>query len=157
MSGERSAVALGPGEGEKLPNMVSDEVTFLVRGEQTGGALIALISLVPPGAGPPLHVHTRDEETIYMLDDGVRWKLGEVVKSTPAGSFVFVPRGLAHCFQNIGDRHARILLTFAPAGMEGFFDRLSEFTEFDPDAFRRAAAEHGMEVVGPPLAESDPV
>jgi hypothetical protein len=28
---------------------------------------------------------------------------------------------------------------------------------FDPDEFRSAAAESGMEVVGPPLAESDPL
>lgn len=50
-----------------------------------------------------------------------------------------------------------MLITFAPAGMEGFFDRLSTLTEFDLDAFRAAAAEHGMDVVGPPLSESDPL
>jgi len=41
--------------------------------------------------------------------------------------------------------------------MERFFERLSELTAFDLDAFRRAAAEHGVEVVGPPLAQSDPL
>jgi hypothetical protein len=50
-----------------------------------------------------------------------------------------------------------MLITFSPAGMEGFFDRMSSMTEFDPEAFRQAGAEHGMEVVGPPLAESDPL
>ena len=49
-----------------------------------------------------------------------------------------------------------MLVTFTPAGMEGFFDRLSDLTAFDPDAFRRAAAEVGTDVVGPPLAQSDP-
>jgi hypothetical protein len=39
----------------------------------------------------------------------------------------------------------------------GFFDRLSSLTEFDPQAFRAAAAQHGMEVVWPMLAESDPL
>ena len=34
---------------------------------------------------------------------------------------------------------------------------LASLTEFDPDAFRAAAAAHGMDVVGPRLAESDPV
>ena len=29
--------------------------------------------------------------------------------------------------------------------------------EFDLDTFRAAAAEHGMEVVGPPLAQSNPL
>jgi hypothetical protein len=41
--------------------------------------------------------------------------------------------------------------------MEGFFDRLSSMTEFDLDTFRAAASAHAMEVVGPPLAVSDPL
>ncbi len=44
-----------------------------------------------------------------------------------------------------------------PAGMEGFFERQSSLTEFDPEEFRVAADEHGTEVIGPPLAESDPL
>jgi hypothetical protein len=55
------------------------------------------------------------------------------------------------------ERRKRSRATFAPAGMEGFFDRLSSLTEFDLQAFRAAAAGHGMEVVGPMLAESDPL
>jgi hypothetical protein len=44
-----------------------------------------------------------------------------------------------------------------PAGMEGFFERLSRMEEFDTEEFRAAAAEQGTEVVGPPLAVSDPL
>jgi hypothetical protein len=42
--------------------------------------------------------------------------------------------------------------------MEAFFDRFAALTEGDsiPDAFRRIGAEVGMNVVGPPLAISDP-
>jgi hypothetical protein len=75
----------------------------------------------------------------------------------PAGSFVFIPRGLAHAFQCVGPQPGRMLITFAPAGMEGFFERLSSLTSFDLEAFRDAAAQHGMDVVGPLLAESDPL
>jgi hypothetical protein len=56
----------------------------------------------------------------------------------------------------MGDQPGRMLVTFAPAGMEGFFDRLSAMEEFDLEEFRAAAAEHNMQVVGPRLAESDP-
>ena len=49
-----------------------------------------------------------------------------------------------------------MLVAFAPAGMEGFFESLASLTAFDLDAFRRAATAHGMRVVGPLLAESDP-
>jgi hypothetical protein len=50
-----------------------------------------------------------------------------------------------------------MLITFMPAGMEAFFERLSTMTEFDPAEFRAAAEENGMQVVGPPLAESHPL
>ncbi|HEY3191699.1 MAG TPA: cupin domain-containing protein [Solirubrobacterales bacterium] len=113
--------------------------------------------VAPPGDGPPLHVHNREDETVYMLAGEFRWKLGDELSSTGPGSFVFIPRGLQHTWQNVGDQPGRMLITFAPAGMERFFESLSTLTEFDMDAFRSAAAEHGMDVVGPPLAESDPL
>jgi len=131
-------------------------MTFVARGEQTNGALVAVEIVVPPGEGPPLHVHTREDESVYVLEGDLLFKLGAQLSATPAGSFVFVPRGVAHSFQNVGEQPGRMLVTFTPAGMEGFFDRLSDLTAFDPDAFRRAAAEVGTDVVGPPLAQSDP-
>jgi quercetin dioxygenase-like cupin family protein len=157
MSCEPRALAVGPGEGETARSPIGGDVTFIARGEQTNGALTALDVGVPPGEGPALHLHTREEESIYVLEGDLRWKLGDELRATPAGSFVFIPRGLAHCFQNVGQTRARMLVTFTPAGMEGFFDRLSDLTAFDLERFRRAAAEHGMEVVGPTLAESDPL
>ena len=157
MSGEPRAVAVSPGEGEAIRSPIGGDVTFIARGEQTNGALTALDVGVQPGEGPPLHVHGREDECVYVLAGDLRFKLGGELSATPAGSFVFIPRGVAHCFQNVGEEAGRMLVTFTPAGMEGFFDRLSELTAFDLDAFRRTAAEHGMEVVGPPLAQSDPL
>ena len=151
------ALAVGPGEGETARSPIGGDVTFIARGEQTNGALTALDVGVPPGEGPALHLHTREEESIYVLEGDLRWKLGDELRVTPAGSFVFIPRDLAHCFQNVGETPGRMLVTFTPAGMEGFFDRLSKLTAFDPDAFRRAGAEVGTDMVGPPLAESDPL
>jgi quercetin dioxygenase-like cupin family protein len=139
-----------------LRSPIGGDMTFLARGEQTDGALVVADVAVPAGDGPPLHVHTREDETIYVLAGNLRVKLGAEVRSTPPGSFVFIPRGLPHTFQNVGEEPGRILVTFAPAGMESFFDRLSELTAFDPEAFRRAGAEVGTEMVGPALAASDP-
>ena len=128
-----------------------------LRGEQTGGSLAVLEVSNKPGDGPPLHVHTKADETAYVLSGEVRWKLGDDTFSSGEGSFVFIPKGVPHTWQVIGDEEGRFLVTFTPAGMEGFFDALADLSEFDPKAFRAAAAEHAMEVVGPPLAESDPL
>jgi quercetin dioxygenase-like cupin family protein len=133
------------------------DLTFLLRGQQSNGSVAALEVRNAVGEGPPLHIHTREDETVYLLAGEVRWKLGDERFTSRPGSFVFIPRGVAHTWQVIGEEEARMLVSFVPAGMEGFFDRLAGSTGFDPDAFRAAAAEHGMEVVGPPLAQSDPL
>lgn len=150
-------LAVRPGEGERSRSPLGGDITYIVRGEQSNGALAALEAVNPAGEGPPLHVHTREDEVVYVLEGEIRWKLGDQLSTTGPGSLVFIPRGVPHTWQNVGDGDCKMLITFAPAGMEGFFDRLASLTGFDPDSFRAAAAQHGMEVVGPHLAESDPV
>jgi quercetin dioxygenase-like cupin family protein len=157
MEARSEGVRVGPGEGEQVRSPLGGEITFIVRGEQSDGALSALEAVNHPGEGPPLHVHTREDETVYVLEGEFRWKLGDQLSETGPGSFVFIPKGLPHTWEVVGDQPGRVLITFAPAGMEGFFDRLSAMTEFDLEEFQAAAAAHAMEVVGPRLAESDPL
>jgi quercetin dioxygenase-like cupin family protein len=152
-----TGLAVNPGEGEFMRGPLGNDVTFIVRGAQTNGTLFALESVARPGDGPPLHVHTREEETIYVVEGDFRWQVADDLSAAAPGSFAFVPRGVAHTWQNMGDRQGRLLVTFAPAGMEGFFERLSLMTEFDLEEFRAAGAEHGTDVIGPPLAISDPL
>lgn len=73
------------------------------------------------------------------------------------GSFVFVPRGTPHCFQNVGSDPARILVIFTPAGMERFFDQFAQLQAPDQDEFLRIGEPLGMRVIGPPLAQSNPL
>ena len=143
--------ALGPGEGETVEGPAGGPLTFKVRGERSGGALLALENVIAPGDGPPLHRHEREDEAWYVIEGELRFQLGDEIAAAPAGSFVFVPRGTPHCFQNAGEAPARILVLFTPAGMEGFFDRFAELPEPDPGAFSRLGTEAGMEVLGPPL------
>jgi quercetin dioxygenase-like cupin family protein len=111
--------------------------------------------VIAPGEGPPLHVHANEDEAWWVIDGTLRFRLGEQAAEAPAGTFVFVPRGIAHAFQNVGDGPARILVLFTPAGMERFFDTFATLTA-GPDAFTTAGREADMDVVGPPLAVSDP-
>jgi uncharacterized cupin superfamily protein len=68
--------------------------------------------------GPPLHAHANEDEAWYGLEGQLRFKLDAEMRHAPAGSFVFVPRGTQHCFQNVGVQQARILVMFTPARME---------------------------------------
>jgi quercetin dioxygenase-like cupin family protein len=158
MSGGHAPLVLAGGEGTTIQGPVGGPLTFKLRGEQTDGALTVLENLVAPGEGPPLHTHRNEDESWYVLEGHLRFKLGADIADAPAGSFVFVPRGTAHCFQNVGAEPARILVMFTPAGMERFFDRFASLPAgaAGPDAFRSLGLEVGMDVVGPPLAGLPP-
>jgi quercetin dioxygenase-like cupin family protein len=147
----------GAGEGGTAAHPLRGQVVFKVRGEQSGGRLTAFETVVGPDEGPPLHSHANEEETLYVLEGEVRFRLQDELRTGGAGSFVFIPRGLPHTFQNVGAGPARILIHFSPAGMERFFDAFAALDPPDPDAFARLGPEAGMAVLGPPLAQSHPV
>jgi quercetin dioxygenase-like cupin family protein len=99
-----------------------DLYTFLVTGEESGGAYFAMEALVPPGGGPPPHIHTNEDETFYVLEGRCSFRLGDDTITAGPGDFVHVPRGNVHCFHNDGEQTARLILTFTPAGIERFFE-----------------------------------
>jgi quercetin dioxygenase-like cupin family protein len=103
-----------------------DHYTFLVTGEETDGAYFAMEALVPPGGGPPPHIHTREDETFYVLEGEIEFRLGEDTVTAGQGDFVNVPRGTVHAFLNAGSETARLILTFTPAGIERFFEATLE-------------------------------
>jgi quercetin dioxygenase-like cupin family protein len=155
----KKPIRLAPGDGHNIKNPVGGSLTFKLRGPQTGGTLAAFESVAAPGEGPPLHVHNNEDEIWYALEGSFRFTLAEHTSDAPAGTFVFIPRGVVHTWQNVGEAPGRLLAVVTPAGLETFFER---FAEIPPEAsaaeaFRRLGAEVGMAVVGPPLGESDPL
>ena len=157
MSSQLTGIVASVEQRETIRSPIGGSVTFLARGEDTGGVLTALSVEVPPLMGPPLHVHKALDEAIYILAGDFRWRLGDATRPASAGSLVYVPRGLTHAFQNVGSDDGTMLITFMPAGMEGFFERQADLVAFDLDTFRAEAAREGMDVLGPPLAVSDPL
>jgi quercetin dioxygenase-like cupin family protein len=154
------ARVVGPGEGPTIQGPAGGPLTFKVRGAESGGELTVFENVIAPGDGPPLHTHEAQDESWYVLEGELRFKLDGEMLAAPAGSFVFVPRGTVHAFQNLGSAPARILVIFNPAGMEPFFEQFAELPAgqpIDPSVFARLGAEVGMDVVGPPLAVSDPL
>jgi quercetin dioxygenase-like cupin family protein/ketosteroid isomerase-like protein len=149
-----------PGGGQTVKNPAGGALRFNARGAETGGALTTFETSAAPGEGPPLHRHVREDEALYVLEGRLRVKLEESIHEATAGSFVFIPRALPHAWQNAGEDTARFLVMFTPAasGMEQFFERSAELPDDAraAEAFKRFASEAGMEVLGPPLAQSDP-
>lgn len=152
-------VILAPGEGASVTNPVGGRLTFKVGTAETDGALTAFESIAAPREGPPLHIHVNEDEIFYVLEGSFRFKLDGELRDAPAGTFVFIPRGAEHTWQNVGDAPGRFLVVTAPAGFERFFERFAEIPvgASAAEEFRRIGAEIGLAVAGPPLSESDPL
>jgi quercetin dioxygenase-like cupin family protein len=112
--------ALAAGEGERIW-IVGDTMALKATAESTGGSLVVLENLTVPGGGPPPHVHTREDEFWYVLDGAFEIRVGDEVHALGPGGFAFAPRGTVHNFRNVADSPSRILVGFAPGGMDGFF------------------------------------
>ena len=109
-----------PAQGRTVA-VVGDVYRFLATGEDTDGKYALWEAIVPPGGGPPPHVHSREEEGFYVLEGEITFTVnGERVVAT-AGTFANLPVGTPHSFKNETDRPARMLISLAPAGLEQMF------------------------------------
>jgi quercetin dioxygenase-like cupin family protein len=104
--------------------VVGDTYTFKATAEQTGGAFALIEASIPPGSGPPPHTHTREDEAFYLLDGALEITAGEQTTLARPGDFVYLPRGLVHCFRNPTVGAARALILVTPAGFERFFQEV---------------------------------
>src|SRR5436853_1957663 len=109
-----------PTEGRTVA-VVGDVYRFLAPGEGTNGKYALWEAIVPPGGGPPPHVHSREEEGFYVLEGEIAFTVdGERVVAR-TGTFANMPVGTPHAFKNESDRPARMLISVAPAGLEELF------------------------------------
>jgi quercetin dioxygenase-like cupin family protein len=109
-----------PGEGRTIA-VVGDVYRFLATGEDTNGKYAMWEAIVPPGGGPPPHVHSREEEGFYVLDGEITLHVGDERIVVTAGMFANLPVGTPHWFKNESGNPARMLISVAPAGLEQLF------------------------------------
>src|ERR1019366_8674016 len=94
--------------------VVGDVYRFLATGEDTNGKYAMWEAIVPPGGGPPPHVHSREEEGLYILEVEITLQVGDKRLVASAGIFANMPVGTPHSFKNEGSQpSARFCWTFA--------------------------------------------
>jgi mannose-6-phosphate isomerase-like protein (cupin superfamily) len=125
-----------------------DVTELLATRDRTGGALGLFRQTVAPKSGRPVHIHRAEDEFFYVVSGEFSFKLGDRIVSAPARSIIFVPRGTAHTFKNVGTEPGVLLVGVTPGGLEKMF---AERQGVDPETNRALMKKHGMEEVGPPL------
>jgi len=147
MSHRRSEPVMVPPAEGAVWQVLGDAVVCKISGDQTGGAYAVVETATPPGGGPPLHLHGREDEFFYVLDGRLDIRCGNRTFTLEAGACAHLPRGVPHTFRNVGDALARMLVTLVPAGFERFFaqvDRLGRHGVPNMDEVAALAGEFGL-------------
>jgi len=113
-------IITNPGEGRTIC-VVGDVYRFLATGEDTDGKYAMWEAIVPPGGGPPPHIHSREEEAFYILEGEITFQIGDQRLVATAGMFANMPVGSLHSFKNETGKPAKMLISVAPAGLEQMF------------------------------------
>jgi quercetin dioxygenase-like cupin family protein len=86
-------------------------------GEQSGGDWAVVEWRVRAGDEPPMHTHTREDETLYVVEGAITAYVGDEKIEVEAGSYAALPKNVPHGLIVRGEE-ARLLITLEPAGAE---------------------------------------
>lgn len=110
-------IFLKPGEGRVYP-MGRISALFKADGEETAGRYsISEWWLEPHTQGPGAHSH--DEDDIFYVIEGVMsFLMGDEWTHAGQGSFVLIPGGVTHDFENRSDAKSGVLNFSVPGNFE---------------------------------------
>jgi quercetin dioxygenase-like cupin family protein len=157
----RAIAHLPRGEGIRSLWVFDELLTYKVPSQRTGGAYTLFEVSTQPGAGPPPHVHHREDESYYVLEGEYEFLGDSYSMKVETGSLIYVPRGVLHAHKGAGDHSGRMLLIQTPGGLyERFFENVGKpayreesFIDIadqpDMEKVVEVAAEYGIEIQQP--------
>jgi mannose-6-phosphate isomerase-like protein (cupin superfamily) len=101
--------------------VVGDAYALLFEGNDTNNGYALVDARVPPGGGPPPHIHTREVEAFFIKEGVVDFMVEGKTFSAKANDILEVPIGTLHAFKNNSKSEARMLIAVAPSGIEQMF------------------------------------
>ena len=128
---DRPAILLSPGEGRDYP-MGRIRAVFKADCAETGHAYsISDWWLEPNTKGPGAHSHVEDD-VFYVIEGTMSFRLGERWTDAPKGSFVLVPAGVTHDFENRSSARAGALNFSCPGNFEVHMPGIAEWFAKNP-------------------------
>ena len=98
--------------------------------------------------GAPWHVHSREDEYLYVLEGEITVWCGNQEYNAGPRSFVFLPRGTPHAWEVKSPGKATVLMMTVPGMLEEF---LREFHAAPTDQRNAVAERYGITFLpGPP-------
>ena len=113
----RDPIILGPGEGRVYQGGRVTSI-FKADGAETESRYsISEWWLEPHTEGPGPHSHPEDD-IFYVIEGTMSLRAGDKWMEAARGSFVLIPGGTVHDFENRTDRRAGVLNFSLPGGFE---------------------------------------
>jgi quercetin dioxygenase-like cupin family protein len=152
------AVIRRPDEGDAIW-MLNSLYEVRASSDETGGQLTAMEMTIPPGMGPPPHVH-EGGESVCVLEGQVRYHIGGETYEGGPGTFFYIPPGIEENFEPADGNTVRLLVIYTPGGLDKFFSEAGEPaqrrevptpSDTPPDLERLGAiaAKHGLHLKVP--------
>jgi uncharacterized RmlC-like cupin family protein len=130
----------------------------LAGGDRTGGSVTFGDARLPTRtAGPARHVHSREDEAIYVVSGLLTVEVGDRRHQAGPGSLVWLPRGVPHVFANLSDEPVWSVGVITPSGLEEMFAEVAAYLAGltgppDSETILEINARYGVTPVdGPPL------
>jgi quercetin dioxygenase-like cupin family protein len=126
-------VLTGPGAGRSVTHGRGTSTELKLAGEKSGGDWAVVEWRLWAGDEPPIHIHTREDETLYVLEGAITAYVGDEKIEVEAGSYAALPKNVPHGLTVRGEE-VRLLVTLEPAGAEYFFVPRDD-SDNDPEKF----------------------
>ncbi len=127
----RKPIILAPGEGRAYPMGRISAVFKADAPESESRYSISEWWLEPRTPGPGAHSHPEDD-LFYVIDGTMSLLVGDTWTQATRGSFVLVPGGVVHDFENRGDVRAGVLNLSIPGPFEPHMPGIVEWFTRSP-------------------------
>jgi len=120
---------------------------------------------VPHGDSPPLHFHRNEDEIFHILEGEFRVKVKDQEQRVCPGDIMLAPKGMPHTYRAESPQGGRFLTVTVHGDFERFVRAMGRPAQRpglpeaagapSPEAIQtltQAAAQYGIEIVGPPLS-----
>ena len=138
-------VLVPPGSGRELEFL---GVTHKLIEQQNGGAYYLFEFTFDPESGNRLHVHSYEDELVYVLEGAIEIRLGGETMTAEKGGVAHLPKHIPHGLYNPLMTPSNYLGIAIPGGMEKFFDALAaaeEAGKLNDATHREISAKYGIE------------
>jgi mannose-6-phosphate isomerase-like protein (cupin superfamily) len=121
-----TAATISHADGAATTSVLGGSIAIRLRAADTDGRIGLIEQVIPAGfPGPALHVHPTFEETFYVQDGSLAFRVGDDTCHAGPGTVAHIPRGVPHTFANPGRQPAQALVIVSPAGFEDYFEALA--------------------------------